>query len=61
MDAFYTFKKIESKVPHSIIMTSGTLSPMDEFESGIGIEFPIKHQGTHVIDPQIQLRSFIVN
>ena len=39
MDSYYTFKKIESQLPHSIIMTSGTMSPLNEFESEIGINF----------------------
>ncbi len=28
----YAFKELLSKKPHSIILTSGTLSPLDTFE-----------------------------
>eukprot|EP00127_Corallochytrium_limacisporum_P001321 Clim_evm11s51 gene=Clim_evmTU11s51 len=34
---------------HSLILTSGTLSPMDGLISQLGVEFPITLQGSHVI------------
>lgn len=36
--------------PRSILMTSGTLSPMEVFESEIGIAFKHKLVNGHVID-----------
>ena len=42
-----SFKKMSSS--HSIILTSGTLSPMSSFESELGVPFPIKLEASHVI------------
>lgn len=50
LDAAFTFQKIENLLPHSIIMTSGTMSPLSEFEAEMGIDFPFKYSGKHVID-----------
>jgi hypothetical protein len=35
-------KKLKEMNPKTIILTSGTLSPMEDLETDIGIEFPIK-------------------
>jgi len=48
----YAFTEILSKKPHSIILTSGTLSPLDTFEQEIGLSFKYKLVNTHVIDKQ---------
>ncbi|XP_021950240.1 Fanconi anemia group J protein homolog [Folsomia candida] len=37
-------------VVHSIVLTSGTLSPMHSFESELGTPFPFKLEASHVID-----------
>jgi len=42
-----SFGKISKS--HSIILTSGTLSPMSSFESELGVQFPIKLEASHVI------------
>ncbi|XP_030599345.1 Fanconi anemia group J protein isoform X2 [Archocentrus centrarchus] len=34
---------------HSIVLTSGTLSPMDSFSSELGVKFPIQLEANHVI------------
>ncbi|XP_031429465.1 Fanconi anemia group J protein isoform X2 [Clupea harengus] len=34
---------------HSIVLTSGTLSPMDSFSSELGASFPIQLEASHVI------------
>ena len=34
---------------HSIVLTSGTLSPMTSFQSELGVEFPIQLEANHVI------------
>lgn len=35
---------------HCIILTSGTLSPMQSFQSELGTPFQIKLEASHVID-----------
>jgi len=44
------FMEIMSKGPRSILLTSGTLSPMDSLEKELRIQFPIKLENKHVID-----------
>ncbi|MPC33978.1 Fanconi anemia group J [Portunus trituberculatus] len=39
-----------SNVTHSIILTSGTLSPIASFQSELGVSFKIKLEANHVID-----------
>lgn len=34
---------------HSIVLTSGTLSPMDSFSSELGVKFSIQLEANHVI------------
>ena len=48
LNAAVSFKQMRSS--HSIILTSGTLSPMSSFESELGLPFPIKFEASHVID-----------
>jgi regulator of telomere elongation helicase 1 len=50
-DASSAFKKLEAKGLRSILITSGTLSPMDQLEHELGVPFPHKLQNGHVIDP----------
>ena len=38
--------------PRSIILTSGTLSPMDSFQAELGVSFNQKLENPHVIDPK---------
>jgi regulator of telomere elongation helicase 1 len=35
----------------SIVLTSGTLSPMDSFASELGIQFPVRLENRHVVGP----------
>jgi hypothetical protein len=51
-NAGFGFKKLEKLKPRSLIITSGTLSPMQSFEAELGVKF--KHQVSypHVIDPK---------
>eukprot|EP01022_Parablepharisma_sp_SALTPOND_P034715 TRINITY_DN926_c8_g1_i1.p2 TRINITY_DN926_c8_g1~~TRINITY_DN926_c8_g1_i1.p2 ORF type:complete len:1015 (-),score=128.69 TRINITY_DN926_c8_g1_i1:3623-6667(-) len=44
------FIELLRAVPRSIILTSGTLSPMDTLEKELRIPFPIKLESKHVID-----------
>ena len=43
------FKILEELKPHSIILTSSTLSPMNNLENELGGKFPYQIQGDHVI------------
>jgi hypothetical protein len=40
---------------HSIILTSGTLSPLAPFERELGVNFPIRVEAQHVIDTASQV------
>ena len=42
------FSEISSLV-RSLILTSGTLSPMNSFSSELGMAFPIKLEANHVV------------
>jgi len=44
-----------SKLCRSIILTSGTLSPMDSFSSELEVKFDYKFEGSHVINLRKQL------
>ncbi|XP_018915007.2 Fanconi anemia group J protein homolog isoform X1 [Bemisia tabaci] len=43
------FKEINESL-RSVILTSGTLSPIESFQSELGAEFPIRLEAAHVID-----------
>ena len=45
--AFQDFKEA-----HSVILASGTMSPLDTFESELGIQFMHKIEANHVIKPE---------
>ncbi len=45
-------------VTRSIILTSGTLSPMDSFQSELGVPFPIQLEASHVIAAKQVLGCF---
>ncbi|KAG5473918.1 hypothetical protein LSCM1_04554 [Leishmania martiniquensis] len=36
---------------HSVLLTSGTLSPLDQFAAELGVEFQVRRKGDHVIQP----------
>ena len=38
-----------SHAVRSVILTSGTLSPMESFQSELGVPFPIQLEASHVI------------
>ena len=42
-DANFAFESIQKLNPYSIIVTSGTLSPLDNFEKEIGVDFLYKY------------------
>ncbi len=50
------FKKIQCLNPRSVILTSGTLSPLQSFESELQMEFRQKLENPHVINTdQVQI------
>lgn len=44
------FRKIKELSPRALILTSGTLSPMNSFQQELMMDFPIKSECDHVID-----------
>ena len=44
------FRKMLQLDPRSIILTSGTLAPLDTFQRELLIDFPIRIENGHVID-----------
>ncbi|RLN82371.1 hypothetical protein BBJ28_00010567 [Nothophytophthora sp. Chile5] len=40
---------------HSVILASGTLSPMDSFAGELGVDFPIRLEANHVVDMRKQV------
>ncbi|OHT12535.1 brca1 interacting protein C-terminal helicase 1 brip1 [Tritrichomonas foetus] len=51
--------KCISRETHSLILASGTLSPLSTFASELGTKFPIQISANHIIGPD-QLQSYIV-
>jgi Rad3-related DNA helicase len=51
-NAAFAFKKVVQAKPHSLILTSGTLSPLETFEGELGVEFKHKLVNHHVINPK---------
>lgn len=61
LNPYYTFKSVLGCQPHSIIVTSGTLSPMETFEHELRIPFKFRFQGKHVIDTRKQVITCILS
>ena len=56
---FQAFLHMSSAV-RSVILTSGTLSPMESFQSELGVPFPIQLEASHVISAkQVFFKQFI--
>lgn len=49
MSAAFAMQSLMRHEPRSIILTSGTLAPMDSFQIELGITFHHKLQNNHVI------------
>lgn len=49
LDASVVFREIAATT-HSIILASGTLSPLDAFQGELGVPFAVKVETSHVID-----------
>ncbi len=50
------FKFLKNQVPRSLILTSGTLSPLKSFESELMIDFQVRLDNGHVIDTKKQVK-----
>ncbi|CAD8198204.1 unnamed protein product [Paramecium pentaurelia] len=59
LDPSLAFKKLLSQNIHSIILTSGTLSPMESWQSELKMEFQIQLSNKHVIDITKNVRAFV--
>ncbi|CAD8081325.1 unnamed protein product [Paramecium sonneborni] len=58
LDPSLAFKKLMQNKIHSIILTSGTLSPMKSWQNELKIEFQIKLNNKHVVDIINNVRAF---
>ena len=56
----FAFKEIEKIGIHSIILTSGTLSPIKNFIKELDIDFDYIYKGNHVINTKKQLFSSVL-
>ena len=45
-----SFRQIMSLKPRSVILTSGTLTPMESFEKELQVRFKNKLENKHVVD-----------
>ncbi|GAB4818658.1 hypothetical protein N2152v2_005704 [Parachlorella kessleri] len=52
--------KAVSEAAHSIILTSGTLAPLDSFASELGAPFKVKLEAPHVVDMRRQVWAGVV-
>lgn len=57
LSPYYTFSNLQELKPRSIILTSGTLAPLETFESELGVKFDIKLENSHVISKKFWFRS----
>jgi Fanconi anemia group J protein len=53
-NAAVVFRDLDSKA-RSILLASGTLSPLDSFAGELGAAFPVRVEAPHVINPQKQV------
>jgi Fanconi anemia group J protein len=54
MNPAVVFKDL-ADISLSVILTSGTLSPMNSFSSELGMQFGTSLEAPHVIDPNMQV------
>ena len=53
------FSQIMKQDVRSLILASGTLSPMDMYEDDLGMKFDVKLQNKHVIEPEQALLRIV--
>ena len=61
LNPYYTFRSLLECDPHSVIVTSGTLSPLNIFQQELRIPFRFKYQGKHVIDTKKQVITCVLS
>jgi Fanconi anemia group J protein len=54
LSASVVFAAVASQT-HSVILASGTLSPMDSFAGELGVDFPIRLEANHVVNMRKQV------
>ena len=54
-------EEILSEKPHNILLTSGTLTPFESYESDFGIPFDVKFNCDHIINKDKQIWAGIVS
>lgn len=50
-----------AETTHSLILTSGTLAPMESFGSELGVSFQVQLEAPHVVDTKRQVRLKSLN
>lgn len=54
------FRPIATK-SHSVVLTSGTLSPLDSFSTELGAKFPVSLEAPHVVNMQKQVLAGVLS
>jgi hypothetical protein len=57
--AAMVMSKVKSLKPKSLILTSGTLPPLDHLETDFGIAFPVKLQNPHIFKKERVLTRIV--
>jgi hypothetical protein len=55
-DAACYARRSLSHVARSVLLTSGTLSPLDSFSGELGLDFHVRLEAPHVVDVNRQVR-----
>ncbi len=45
-------QRVDGKMPRCVILTSGTLAPLDSFAQELGLSFPVQLENPHVVGRQ---------
>ena len=54
------FSYIQDKKPYNVMLTSGTLTPFNSFETELMTKFPIQLINNHVIDTKNQVINLLL-
>jgi regulator of telomere elongation helicase 1 len=57
LDPSVTFAEIKKLNPRSIILTSGTLTPLNSFEMELKVDFKVRLINKHIINPKEQVKD----
>lgn len=55
LDAVFCCRSL-SQVARSVLLTSGTLSPLDSFSGELGLDFHVRLEAPHVVDVNRQVQ-----